>query len=110
MLKKMFATFVTVGTMAAIAATGSYKVNLMQNSVLEGKQLKAGTYRVQVENNMAMLKRNNKTVQVPAREETASQKFNNTQMVYTNNNLQEIDIGGTHTKIVFTGNGTAAGA
>jgi len=110
MLKKIFATFVTVGTMAAIAATGSYKVNLMQNSVLDGKQLKAGTYKVQVENNMAMLKRDNKTVQVPAREETASQKFNNTQMVYTNNNLQEIDIGGTHTKIVFTGNAPAAGA
>jgi hypothetical protein len=44
-------------------------------------------------------------MQAPAREETTPNKFANTQMVYTNNNLQEIDIGGTHTKIVFTGNG-----
>ena len=111
MLKKILVSFVTAGTMAAIAATGTYKVNLMQNSILDGKQLKAGTYKVDVENNMAMLKRGDKTVQAPAREETASQKFRNTQMVYTNNNLQEIDIGGTHTKIVFTGSSqTATGA
>ncbi len=111
MLKKMLATFVTVGAMAAIAATGTYKVNLMQNSILDGKQLKPGTYKVDVENNLAMLKRGKTTVQAPAREETASQKFKSTQMVYTNNNLQEIDIGGTHTRIVFSGNGeTANGA
>jgi hypothetical protein len=107
MLKKMLASFVTVGAVAAMAATGTYKVDLMQNSVLDGQQLKAGTYKVDVENNMATLKRGKTTVQAPAREETAQNKFQNTQMVYTNNNLQEIDIGGSHTKIVFTGANTA---
>lgn len=103
MLKKMLASFVTVGAFAAMAATGTYKVNLMQNSILDGQQLKAGNYKVDVENNMATLKHGKTTVQAPAREETAQNKFQNTQMVYTNNNLQEIDIGGSHTKIVFTG-------
>jgi hypothetical protein len=103
MLKKILASFVTVGAMAAIAATGTYKVNLMQNSILDGKQLKPGTYKVDVENNTATLKHGKTTVQAPAREETAQNKFQNTQMVYTNNDLKEIDIGGSHTKIVFTG-------
>ena len=110
MLKKMLAGFVTVGAVAAMAATGTYKVNLMQNSTLDGQQLKAGTYKVDVVNDMATLKHGKTTVQAPAREETAQNKFQNTQMVYTNNNLQEIDIGGSHTKIVFTANGhTTAG-
>lgn len=103
MLKKMLVSFVTVGAFAAMAATGTYKVNLMQKSILDGKQLKAGTYKVDVQNDMATLKHGKTTVQAPAREETAQNKFQNTQMVYTNNNLQEIDIGGSHTKIVFTG-------
>lgn len=107
MLKKTLVSFVAVGAFAAIAATGTYKVNLMQNSILDGKQLKAGTYKVDVENDMATLKHGNTTVQAPAREETAQNKFENTQMVYTNNNLQEIDIGGSHTKIVFTPAGHA---
>ena len=107
MLRKMLATFVTVGAFAAVAATGTYKVNLMQNSILDGQHLKAGSYKVDVENDLATLKHGKTTVQAPAREETAQNKFQNTQMVYTNNNLQEIDIGGSHTKIVFTPGGHA---
>lgn len=103
MLKKILVGFVTVGAMTLIAATGTYKVNLMQKSVLDGKQLKPGTYKVNIENNTATLKNGKTTVQAPAREESAQNKFENTQMVYTNNDLQEIDIGGSHTKIVFTG-------
>lgn len=107
MLKKILTGFVTVGAVAAMAATGTYKVNLMQNSILDGKQLKPGTYKVDVVNDMATLKHGKTTVTAPAREETAQNKFQNTQMVYNNNNLQEIDIGGSHTKIVFTGSGNA---
>jgi hypothetical protein len=105
MLKKILASFVTMGAVAAMAATGTYKIDLMQNSILDGKQLKPGTYKVDVENNIATLRHGKTTVQAPAREETAQNKFQNTQMVYTNNDLQEIDIGGSHTKIVFTGTG-----
>ncbi|HEY7305628.1 MAG TPA: hypothetical protein VH601_16000 [Bryobacteraceae bacterium] len=105
MIKKMLTGFLTVGVAAVIAATGSYKVDLFQNSILNGKQLKAGTYRIDVANNTATLTQGKTTVQAPAREETMPNKFANTQMVYTNNNLQEIDIGGTHTKIVFAAEG-----
>lgn len=110
MLKKMLTGFMTVGAVAAMAATGTYKVNLMQKSILDGKQLNPGTYKVEVENNMATLKHGKTTVQAPAREETSQNKFQSTQMVYNSNNLQEIDIGGSHTKIVFTNAGqTPAG-
>jgi hypothetical protein len=105
MLNKFLVTFVTIGGMAAIAGTGSYKVSLMQDSVLNGQQLKAGTYKVDVQNNTATLTKGKAAVQAPAKEEQTPNKFANTQMVYTNNDLREIDIGGTHTKIVFTGSG-----
>lgn len=110
-MKKLLTGLLTAGVATAIAATGSYKVNLMQSSTLDGNHLKAGTYRVEVKNDTATLKHGKTAVEVPAREETATTKFANTQMVYMKNNLQEIDIGGSHTRIVFPASGhTATGA
>jgi hypothetical protein len=103
MLKKFLFTSLGVGVMAAVAASGTYKVQLYQNSVVDGKDLKPGNYKIQVENNTAVLKNGKQAVQVPARVETAPSKYASTEMEYLNNTtLQEIRIGGTHTKIVFT--------
>lgn len=107
-----FVLTIAAGAMAfsAAAATSSYKVSLLQNSTVEGKQVKAGDYRVEVkDNNTVVLKHGKQVVELPAREETAPAKFNTTEIQYSNNNdLQEIHIGGTNTKIVFT-NATGAG-
>lgn len=89
--------------MAVVAASGTYKVQLYQNSVVDGKDLKAGNYKIQMENNTAVIKNGKNVVEVPARVETAPSKYASTEMEYLNNStLQEIRIGGTHTKIVFT--------
>ena len=101
-MKKILLTFVTVGTMMAASATATYKVSLFKDSVIDGKQVKAGDYKLELQNNMAILKHGKETVEVPAREETAPSKFSVTEIQYSNNNdLQEIRIGGTNTKIVF---------
>lgn len=112
MLKKFLFTSLGVGVMAAVAASGSYKVQLYQNSVVDGKDLKPGNYKIQMENNTAVLKNGKQTVEVPARMETAPSKYASTEMEYLNNStLQEIRIGGTHTKIVFSSpSGPATGA
>ncbi len=109
-MKKILASFVTVGVMAASAAVGTYKVSLFQDSIVDGKQIKAGDYKLELQNNMAILKHGKQTVEVPAREETAPSKFAVTEIQYTNNNdLQEIRIGGTNTRIVFTGENATVG-
>jgi hypothetical protein len=109
MLKKTFFGFLSIGVLTAMAASNTHKVDIYQDSTINGQQLKAGTYKVQLENNMAVLKHGNDTIQAPAREETAPTKFASNEVVYTNNRIQEIDFGGTHTKLVITGNNTSTG-
>jgi hypothetical protein len=111
MLNKVAFTLVTAGVMVASAAAGSFKISILQDSVIEGKQVKAGDYKVELkDNNTAVLKHGKQTIDLSARTETAPSKFESTEMEYTNNNdLQEIRIGGTTTRIVFAGaNGTTA--
>jgi hypothetical protein len=104
MLNKYVLGFLTVGVMAASAAAGTYKVQIFQDSVIDGKQVKAGNYKIEMENNTAVLKQGKQAVELPARAETAPNKFSTTEIRYTNsNNLQEICIGGTATRIVFSG-------
>ena len=108
MLKKAFLGFLSVGVFTVLAASSTHSVDFYQDSTINGQQLKAGTYKVEVENNMATLKQGKNTVQVPAREETSPSKFASNQIVYSNNQVQEIDFGGTHTKLVFRGSNPAS--
>lgn len=105
MFNKIAFTLVAAGAMVASAATGTFKFSILQDSLIDGKQVKAGDYKLEVkDNNTAILKHGKQVIELPAREETAPSKFSTTEMQYTNNNdLQEIRIGGTNTKIVFPG-------
>jgi hypothetical protein len=94
------------------AAPASYKVSVLQNSTVDGHEVKAGNYKVEMkDNNTAVLKHGKQAIEVPAREEASPTKYASTELQYTNNNdLQEIHIGGSTTKIVFAGEtGTAGG-
>lgn len=90
-----------------IASPRTYHVTLAQNSVVEGQQLKAGSYKIRLNNETATLQHGKHVVKVPARSVTASTKFDNTEVEYTGNNMQKIDLGGTHTSIVFQSNAHA---
>jgi hypothetical protein len=110
MIKKTIFGLFTAALMIASAATGTFRVSILQDSVVDGKTLKAGDYKLEIQNNMAVLKHGKDSIQLPAREETSASKFSQTEIQYTNNNdLQEIRIGGTNTKVVFTQDNTAGG-
>jgi hypothetical protein len=109
MLNKSIFTFVLAGGIAAFAASNTYKVNILQDSVVEGKQIKAGDYKIEVGNSTAVLKHGKQTVEVSAHTEQSQSKYSNTQVRYVDNSISEIHVGGTMTKIVFTGgSGSAA--
>ncbi len=102
--------FTIAGAMAAFAATGTYRVNILQDGIIEGKQIKAGDYKISVENNTAVLKHGKQSIEVPAHAEQSQSKYSDTQVQYVDNAIREIHVGGTMTKIVFTGaNGSTAG-
>jgi hypothetical protein len=111
-LKKLVFSLALAGAMTLIAATGAHRLSLVQDSIIDGKQVKAGDYKLEMKDaNTAVLKHGKQTIELPAREESAPQKFSTTEMEYTNNNeLKEIRFGSSNTKIVFSGvNGTTAG-
>ena len=103
MNKTILLGFLALST-AAFAATGnSLKVDIFQDSNIDGKTLKAGDYTISLENGNAVIKQGKQSIEVPAREETEAKKVARTELIYKNDgkNLQEIDVAGTHTKIIF---------
>ena len=110
MLNKILLTLSTAGLMTLGAAGVTYKVTLLDNSVISGKQVKAGDYKVELkDNNTAVLLHGKQQIEVPAKAETSATRYSTTEIQYSNNNdLQEIRIGGTNTKIVFGASNTSA--
>jgi len=101
--KTLLLSFVVLGSMA-FAAGNTVRVNLDRDSVIEGKTVRAGNYKISVENGNAVLSHGKESIQVPAREEAAPNKFPSTELTYKGTaDLQEIDLGGTTTRIVFEG-------
>jgi uncharacterized protein with PhoU and TrkA domain len=101
--KTILVSFVALSSMA-FAAGNISKVNLDHDSVIEGKTLKAGAYKLSMENGNAILRRGKESIEVPAKEENSSTKFGATELMYKDSTtLEEIDLGGTTTRIVFEG-------
>jgi hypothetical protein len=104
MTTKLLVGFLAIGMTAAFGAKNTFKVNLVQDSVVDGKTVKAGTYRIAVENGNALMKSGKDSIELPAREVTEANKFNSTELTYTDKTtLREIGLGGTHTRIIFDG-------
>jgi hypothetical protein len=101
MKKTLLASFlILAGTV--FAAGNTFKVDIFQDSVVDGKALKAGSYKIMMENGNAVIKQGNQTIEVPAREENEADKVASTELLYKDGkNLEQIRVGGTHTRIVF---------
>lgn len=103
MLKRFVLAFAILGL--AVASAESYRVTLSQPSKLNGKQLKAGEYRLNVDASKVTIVNGKESVEVPVKVETVDTKFDNTAVRYTGTGdkitITEIRIGGTKTKLVF---------
>jgi len=103
MLKKFVLAF---GILAlAVASAENYRVTLSQPSTVKGNQLKAGEYRLNVENTKCTLVNGKQSVEVPVKVETVEKKYDSTAVRYKGvgekQSITEIRIGGTKTKLVF---------
>ena len=103
MLNKILLALTAAGALTLSAAGLTYKVSLLDDSIIGGKQFKAGDYKVELkDNSTAILVKGKKAVEVPVKTETAPNKFSATEIEYVNDHrVQEIRIGGTNTKLVF---------
>jgi hypothetical protein len=103
-MKKTLLAGLVVFAGIGFAASNTFKVDIYQDSIVEGKTLKAGSYKIVLENGNAVIKQGKQTIEIPAREENEADKVVSTELVYRDQtNLQQIRVGGTHTRIVFEG-------
>ena len=104
MLKRFVLAFATLALVVASAAT--YKVTLTQLSVVSGNELKAGDYRLNVQNDKVTIVNGKHSVEVPVKIENVEQKYDSTAVRYSDEGgkttISEIRLGGTKTKLVFT--------
>ena len=103
MLKKFVLAF---GILAlAVASAENYRVTLTQPISVKGTQLKAGEYRLNLENSKCTLNSGKQSVEVSVKVETADKKFDTTAIRYKGagdkQSISEIRIGGTKTRLVF---------
>jgi hypothetical protein len=103
------------GTLALgiASAAATYHMTISDTAWVGGKQLKPGDYKVQLQGTQAVFKGQGDTVQVPAKTETAKEKYAQTSVrsheVNGKRQLEEVQFGGTHTGILFQSGSAGAG-
>ena len=112
-MTKLILSMITVAAAIASAASTTCRFDLSSPAWVGSTELKPGAYKVEVEGDKAVFQKGGKNVvEVPAKLEEGGQKHSNTALMTINQNgkpmLQEIQVGGTLTTIVFsTGSGAA---
>ena len=100
MFKKVLLTFGVFALGAASATT----LHITDPTWINGKELKPGSYALHVEGNEAVIEHGKTVVQVPVKVVQGSEKYPETQMLMSTRSgkdvLDEIRVGGSHTRIV----------
>jgi hypothetical protein len=96
----------------AMAAGKTYNVKLFEPAMVGNTELKAGEYRVEVNDRTAVIKSGKVVQEAPVKVETADSKYDNTTVRLSTGakpHIQEIRIGGTKTKLVFEDRAKSSG-
>jgi hypothetical protein len=103
MIRKLLVVFAVLTAFTANAAT--YRVTLFQPGVVSGTELKAGDYRLELNDTKVTLVKGKQSVEATVKVENSDKKFASTVVRYADADgkyaIQEIRLGGTSTKLVF---------
>jgi hypothetical protein len=105
MLRKVLPFFVMAGL--AVASPRSYTVSLFAPATVGTTELKPGDYKIEVNDQKAVIHQGKVRTESDVKVEEGDTKFAKTVVRYVNNpdgkvRIQEIRIGGTKTRLVFT--------
>jgi len=87
--------------LAAASAASHYTLQLDSTQFAGGKELKAGEYKIEVSGDKAIFKSGKTVIEVPAALQKGERKYSLTTYESIDKKIQEIDLGGTSSKIVF---------
>ena len=100
-------------TMGAVGQAATYHVTLLKPTVIAGQELKPGDYKLEVNNNTAVLSHGKQSVETKVTTGVSDKKYESTVVKYQLDGdkykLLEIGIGGSKTKLTVGDGGTAAG-
>ncbi len=103
-MKKLFLVLIAVAV-SGLASAKTYNVTLYQPTIVGDSELKPGDYKVDVENDKAVIRAGKQRVEASVTVESAGEKYPSTSVRYRNGDgkyrLQEIRVGGTSTKLTF---------
>ena len=92
-------------TMGAVGQAATYHVTLLKPTVVAGHELKPGDYKLEVNNDTAVISHGNVSVETKVKTADAGKKFDSTTVKYTLDGekykLQEIGIGGSKTRLIL---------
>jgi hypothetical protein len=100
MVKNILLGFAFVG-LAIASAASSYNITFYQSVMVNGSELKAGQYKLELKDKTAVLKQGKTAAEAPVTIENDGQKFQRTSVRLDGMQVQEIRIGGTNTRVVF---------
>jgi hypothetical protein len=107
MVKNVLLGFVTAA-LAVASAAGSYSVTFFQPVTINGTELKAGDYKLELKDNgMAVIKQGKIMTEAPVKVETENQKFSRSSVRINGMQVEEIRLGGTTKRLVFEKSGNA---
>lgn len=102
-----FVTGIALFASLALAGGGgsTYNITLSERSVVAGKELKPGDYKVEVTGDRAMIKGGSQSVETTVSVHGGDKKFSRTAVRYDNADgkyrLDQVQVGGTKTTLVF---------
>jgi len=105
-VNKLLFGFASLALAVASAAT-SYSVTFYEPVVINGAKLKPGAYRVEVDGSMAQIKQGKTVAEAPVKIENDGEKYRANSVRMAGNQVTEIRVGGTHTRLVFEKTGDA---
>jgi len=103
-MKKIVFTLATFA-LAAASAAETHRITLYSPAIVNGQELKAGEYKLELDGDKAVLKKGKQSVEAKVKVESADQKFSSTAVRMANGDgtykINEIRLGGTKTRVVF---------
>jgi len=100
MVKNILIGFASVA-LAVASAASSYHVTFYQPVMINGSELKAGDYKVEIKDKTAVITQGKTVTEAPVTVQNDSQKYQRTAVRLNGMQVEEIHIGGTSTRIVF---------
>ncbi len=100
MLKHILLGFASIALGVASAA-GSYTVTFYQPVTINGSELKAGDYKLELKDKTAVIKQGKTVKEAPVTIATGPEKYQRTTVRRSGMQVEEIRIGGTNIRVVF---------